>query len=289
MSKRARMQAFYKRWDIPQDPAEEFARFVNRLLDLVDWAVGDFFVTSEDASRAFFLYLGKNQPARPMGYKRRKQVALVFKRFRDHPVYKSMREAGHDQLETIRHLQALLWVFEKADSPKLDDLVKAVNRAIDLSPTVHIRLRKQGNSVAVCPAGAKLLDEACVNETLAWLVDDPKVAERFQNALDICLRKDSKQYRNLLDELRVALETLVRRVLGNRRNLENQQEPLGQWMEQRGVHTHVRNMYCQLLRRFALYQNDAVKHGEEWSPLEVEFMIYLTGTFMRLLLEAKGK
>jgi hypothetical protein len=36
---------------------------------------------------------------------------------------------------------------------------------------------------------------------------------------------------------------------------------------------------------YRLYQNDAVKHGEAFSEKEIEFMIYLTGTFMRLLLQ----
>jgi len=34
-----------------------------------------------------------------------------------------------------------------------------------------------------------------------------------------------------------------------------------------------------------MYQNDAVKHGEKYAPHEIEFMIYLTGTFMKLLIE----
>ena len=36
---------------------------------------------------------------------------------------------------------------------------------------------------------------------------------------------------------------------------------------------------------FAIYGNDAVKPGEKYTPQEIEFMIYLTGTFMRLLIQ----
>jgi creatinine amidohydrolase/Fe(II)-dependent formamide hydrolase-like protein len=43
-------------------------------------------------------------------------------------------------------------------------------------------------------------------------------------------------------------------------------------------------MYWTLIDRFAHYQNDAVKHGDHAKHIEVEFMVYLTGTFMRLLL-----
>jgi hypothetical protein len=37
------------------------------------------------------------------------------------------------------------------------------------------------------------------------------------------------------------------------------------------------------------FQNDAVKHEEEFAENDIEFMIYLTGTFMRLLLQLEQK
>lgn len=58
-------------------------------------------------------------------------------------------------------------------------------------------------------------------------------------------------------------------------------------MKSKGLHAHVTGMYHDLLfSHFTLYQNDAVKHGEKYSSPEIEFMIYLTGTFMRLLIQA---
>jgi hypothetical protein len=35
--------------------------------------------------------------------------------------------------------------------------------------------------------------------------------------------------------------------------------------------------------------NDAVKHNEKYSLDEIEFMIYLTGNFMRLLIQLSKK
>ncbi len=44
-------------------------------------------------------------------------------------------------------------------------------------------------------------------------------------------------------------------------------------------------MYTTLLfGPYSIYQNEAVKHNEEFGEVELEFIIYLTGTFMRLLL-----
>ena len=62
---------------------------------------------------------------------------------------------------------------------------------------------------------------------------------------------------------------------------------MGQWLKAHGLHPQIRNMYETLLAHFDQYQNDAVKHGEAYAyaPFELEFMIYLTGTFIRLLLQ----
>jgi hypothetical protein len=37
-------------------------------------------------------------------------------------------------------------------------------------------------------------------------------------------------------------------------------------------------------QKYRLYQIEAVKHGDDWSVDEIEFAIYLTGVFMRLLI-----
>ena len=42
--------------------------------------------------------------------------------------------------------------------------------------------------------------------------------------------------------------------------------------------------YLKLFDYYTTYQNNNVKHGENCSYNEIEFVIYLTGSFMRLLL-----
>ncbi len=87
--------------------------------------------------------------------------------------------------------------------------------------------------------------------------------------------------------LRFALEQLLKEVLGNKKSLETQKkDEVLAWLGQRGIHKQVVNLYHQLVfGEYRLYQNDAVKHGEAFSEKEIEFMIYLTGTFMRLFLQ----
>lgn len=76
-------------------------------------------------------------------------------------------------------------------------------------------------------------------------------------------------------------------MLENKNSIENQKkDEVLQWLKQRGIHKQVVNLYYQLVfGEYRLYQNDAVKHGEAFAENKIEFMIYLTGTFMWLLLQ----
>jgi len=86
-------------------------------------------------------------------------------------------------------------------------------------------------------------------------------------------------------QARFALEQMLQVTLNNGRTLENQKDEFLGWLKQRGVHAQIRNMYQTLLAYFTSYQNDAVKHGEdEYTEVEVEFVLYAAGTFLRLIL-----
>jgi hypothetical protein len=111
------------------------------------------------------------------------------------------------------------------------------------------------------------------------------VRKPFGEALKLYMAKDANQYRNMLDNLRFALEQMVRTVLNNKKSLENQKDEFLRWLKTHGVHVHIGGMYHDLLfGRFAGYQNDAVKHQEDkYTAAEVEFVLYATGTFLRLI------
>jgi hypothetical protein len=113
----------------------------------------------------------------------------------------------------------------------------------------------------------------------------PEVLKPFESALKLYMAKDPNQYRNMLDNLRFALEQMLRSVLSNQKSLENQKEEFLRWLNQHDVHGRIGNMYHTLLFvGFADYQNDAVKHREDaYTPAEVEFVLYMTGTFLRLI------
>jgi len=288
---RNRVAAFYRRWNIPVDDGEEFKRFKNRLLFAIDLTVGQFIVDRRTVSNEFALLLGRRQPSYSasgmLAALKMTSRPVLGEAFTQTSLWVAL-DSSENEKDLAFSLQCLFWVLAEHRCPNLGDAFHAVQMAVGASPLCGVRLAKRGDHVTVYPLGARLLDDAAVNDSLAWLEGHPGAAKHFENALRICLRKETAQYRNLLDELRCSLENLVRRLLGNRRSLENQKQPLLQWLEKKGTHFQVRNLYQTLLAYFTQYQNDAVKHGEAWAESEVEYMIYLTGTFMRFLLQVNG-
>jgi hypothetical protein len=87
--------------------------------------------------------------------------------------------------------------------------------------------------------------------------------------------------RNVLDDLRLALELLLKAVLGNNRPLEKQLEPLGQHLKAAGMSSLLSGMLRTLLNYYAQYQNEFVKHADAVRAVEVELIFELTAAFMK--------
>ena len=95
---------------------------------------------------------------------------------------------------------------------------------------------------------------------------------------------EEKYERNLLDDLRLMLETFLKAILQNNKRLETQKEDLGKYLEARNISVEVRNMFVTLKDYFSKYQNEYVKHNDSVNKVEIEFMINLTSTFASFLL-----
>ena len=53
--------------------------------------------------------------------------------------------------------------------------------------------------------------------------------------------------RNLLDDLRLSLESLLKEILGNGKSLENQKDELGRFLKEREGSPELRNMFQSML------------------------------------------
>ena len=60
---------------------------------------------------------------------------------------------------------------------------------------------------------------------------------------------------------------------------------IGEYLKENNVSSNISNMYYNLLDLYTKYHNKNAKHGDKIVNVEVDFLTYLTGAFMRLMLQ----
>ena len=119
-------------------------------------------------------------------------------------------------------------------------------------------------------------------ETRHWLSDHLEAQKLFNEALQ---KHDHGVFkRNTLDDLRLALELLLRSLFSNSKSLENQIALLGEFIRAKGGSSELSNMFQKLVDYFSKYQNTYIKHDDAVIVAEVEFMFELTSSFMKHLI-----
>jgi hypothetical protein len=126
------------------------------------------------------------------------------------------------------------------------------------------------------------ISESLISEARHWLDSYPSALALYNSAIQ---KYDGKIFfRNLLDDLRLALESLLRDLLANDKSLENQQSPLGLFLKSKGGSKELSNMFLKLVEYFASYQNTYIKQDDAVIEEEVEFIFEVTSAFMKHLI-----
>ena len=263
-----RIREFWAHWQYEPSSAVEFTKFRARVLEVARQVWRSSLRDSTSLRETLALVSGTTLSPHPYF----EQSGLC-----------DMIGSASSVSEVALAAQYLVWSLE--DTLSFDHCCDQLQKAFDLSPGISIRLVNHGTTATIFPTGAELLDDAVVEANLVWLARYPDVLKPFREALNLYMSKDPNQYRNMLDNLRFALEQMLRVVLRNQKTLENQKEEFLRWLKEKDVHSQIGNMYHSLLfGGFAKYQNDAVKHREDaYTASEVEFVLYATGTFLRLV------
>ncbi len=283
-------------------------KFKNRLLTALNEELEDFLLANKDVDNDFKDIIKAERAESPkvrksqlymqpeaLGLGAASSLAAAFGRvkstspgFGDTAVYREF-EATTETRELATVTQILFWALEKSSAVESSILTKnlaqKINDAGKMTKGTAFRVTTRGKQAVVRPNGDPFLDAMIIDCVLEGIERYPKADKPFSQALTNFLRGNSAHYRNILDDLRFSLEQLLKSLLRNDKSLENQKDILGAWLKGKGVHVQIRSLYSHLANCFSQYQNNAVKHDEDYSEKEVEFMIYLTGTLMRLLLE----
>ena len=123
---------------------------------------------------------------------------------------------------------------------------------------------------------------ALITETKTWLSSYQDAKKQYDSAIDK-YRKGIYD-RNVIDDMRLSLESLVRDITGSSKTLEHQKDNIGRLIGNSGISSDIAAMYMTLFSQYTNYQNDNVKHHDSVNSDEVKFMVELTSVMMRLLI-----
>lgn len=271
-----KIKSFHKRWNIEVSEQDRWNDFKGRILNSYASILQHDFIYNDEADEEFFNLLGIHSRYNKND---RLTLSLTGKEVEDCLSYKYLKNET-DIKKILLGLEIISWMESIAPEIKKRFLLD-VKEIISIT-NVPIELKYSGNEFLIYPAGAKLLDEKLINDNLDWLADYPMIYELFTSSLsDLGIKGKERQ---VIDNLRLAVELLLKEKLSNSKSLENQKVELGKYLKAQEISSEISNLYWQVLDYYSKYQNNKVKHSDNVNPNEVEFMLYLTGTMMRLLL-----
>lgn len=125
------------------------------------------------------------------------------------------------------------------------------------------------------------INETLIEETRHWLDSYPESLNLYNDAL--AKYESGIFHRNLLDDLRLSLERLLRAVFDNNKSLENQIKFVGNHIKKNGGSKELANMFVKLVEYYTNYQNSYVKHDSAVIEEEIEFVFEITSSFMKHL------
>lgn len=131
-------------------------------------------------------------------------------------------------------------------------------------------------------AGSQL-DISQIIETKKCLTNFDKAQKLYNEALEKYNR--GIYQRNVLDDMRLSLELLIRELVHNEKTLENQIKPLGELLKNKDISNEIRNSFRNVIEYYTRYQNNYVKHNDLVKSNEMEWIISQTSMMIRFLVK----
>lgn len=271
-----RQNDFAKRWNLKT--SGNYAAFKNRIVVILDGvSFNSYWMPSFE--REIFYQVGQSyvdQNYMPFSFSFSMTYLYKFVNKLD------MSQSSH-QLLLINILESVLNSEYDIGIP---DMARKISEALVLSG-INIELYKRGSEYLFYPSGAEILDTKLVNDNLNWLELYPKAREKMHLALSSQQRNG--QPRQIIDNMRLSFELFLKQYLNNEKSLEKQKELLGKKLQEYGIAKEIRDMYATVFSFYTRYNNENVKHDDKCAKVETEYIIYLTGTFIRLLIQIDKK
>jgi hypothetical protein len=98
---------------------------------------------------------------------------------------------------------------------------------------------------------------------------------------------DHLDYRNALDNMRLTIELLIKRITGSEASLENQKSTLGKFFEDKDISKEVRNLFFKMLDMYEKIQNHEAKHNlpQNLNSKEIKFLMNQSTVIIKFLID----
>lgn len=284
-----RRKSFCKRWNIVEDSNIDLNKIKIRCLNVIAKMLDDankpsdfdFYFNNnddflEDYCSEISMILGFDHDSSSVG------------RFEYTDLHKNILNL---ELNYIHDYETFIWFLEETLNYNFNnnnlnkyDLVSKINDALILS-NARVKILLNNNYYELYPTNIEFLDNYLIFDNLNWLNKYPKAKEHFSKAIKLENIKDN--YRTIVDELRLSLEFLLKDIFNNKKSLENQISEVGIYLNDNNISKEINNMFVKLLNLYTLYNNNNAKHNDTVISLEINYMIYLTGTFISLIVQTE--
>ena len=149
----------------------------------------------------------------------------------------------------------------------------------------EFEIYKDQDGYYLFPVGAEMLDNKLVSDTLIWLDEYPQTMKTFSVALR---QYSEKTYiRDIADNLRKALEDFLKEFLVNSKNLEHNIPLIGAYLKEQGASEEIAKILVGLINLYSTLNNKIAKHHDKVDAKFLEFLMYQTGLFIRMLIVLK--
>ena len=127
---------------------------------------------------------------------------------------------------------------------------------------------------------------ALVSEPLEWLNNYPQTKKTYVIALK--QYSDGIYIRDVADNLRKTLEAFFQEFLGNKKNLANNINEVFKFLGTHNAEPELAGSIKDLLSKYDSLNNKIAKHNDKVDARYLEFLLYQTGIFIRMLITVKN-
>lgn len=180
-------------------------------------------------------------------------------------------------LNTLKHEYNDYVIIETLETrflSALDNMKLSYDKSVD------------SDGIFIFPKGAEELDSALVSEPLEWLKDYPQTKKTYVIALK--QYSDGIYIRDVADNLRKTLEAFFQEFLGNKKNLANNINEVFKFLGTHNAEPELAGSIKDLLSKYDSLNNKIAKHNDKVDARYLEFLLYQTGIFIRMLITVKN-